>query len=133
MLRVQYHATCCTKYQIPDRIESKVRDKQGNPIQVQRPTNYAQKKQVVRGRAGIPTSIPKNIVSSDGQNIIETNIEVVDTGGDRMLQNRTKMLTEMQSRGIVGDYSNQCRPCRGTGTIKKNKCAECGGSGFIIL
>jgi len=76
-------------HQIPNQIQA--RDNYGNQVQVERPVNISKKVQVVKGRCGIPTVVPKNIISSDGQTIIETTINVVDTGGDKMLQNCYKI------------------------------------------
>lgn len=115
---------------IPREIE--VKDDQGNVVRATRPQNVAQKRQVVKGRAGIPVSIPKDIVSNNGSDIIETNIQVVNTGGDPALQRRFKSLNEMQERGALRDYVVSCRPCKGLGYLGRVKktCKYCEGTGI---
>lgn len=115
---------------IPKEIE--VKDDQGNVVRAARPQNVAQKRQVVKGRAGIPISIPKDVVSNNGSDIIETTIQVVNTGGDPALQRRFKSLNEMQERGALRDYVTSCRSCRGLGYLGRNKksCKYCEGTGI---
>lgn len=106
-----------------------IRDASGNIIEGTKPENVAQKRQVVRGRAGIPISLPKTITSRAGDSVIETTINVVNTGGDEALQRRFKNHRyEPQC-----DYANECRACRGTGVIgrKKEECTRCNGTGIL--
>lgn len=120
-----------SSHSLPARMES--RDRQGNVVFVDRPTNRSTKLQVVRGREGMPVTIPKTIVASAGKTLIETNINVIDSGGDRTVQNRFKALNLMNERGQNGNYLQQCSVCRGSGITGRNKqtCPKCSGSGFV--
>jgi hypothetical protein len=95
----------------------------------QKPEVYQKEIQTVRGRAGVPTAIPKSISGAAGK----TTIKIVDTGGDKTIQNRAKQLAAMREYGDENFYSHQCRPCQGRGFHDSNKsCRTCGGTGIII-
>jgi hypothetical protein len=95
----------------------------------QKPEVYQKEIQTVRGRAGVPTAIPKSISGAAGK----TTIKIVDTGGDKTIQNRAKQLAGMREYGDETFYSHQCRPCQGRGFHDSNKsCRTCGGTGIII-
>lgn len=94
--------------------------------------------QVVTGRGGSSVVIPKKIVSEAGV----TDINIVDTGGDKALQNRfkatTQMAAEARSAGeaqkaiLQGGYmAKDCPLCKGTGITKINNqtCKKCNGVG----
>ena len=109
-----------------------VRDHNGNIVEGAPPQNVAQKRQVVKGRAGIPISLPKSITarSPDGT-LVETDINVINTGGDQALQRRFKD----QRYQAQCDYANECRQCRGTGMVgrRKEECRRCSGTGVIPI
>lgn len=107
-----------------------IRDASGNIIEGTKPENVAQRRQVVKGRAGIPTSLPKTITSRSGDSVIETTINVVNTGGDEALQRRFKD----HRYQAQCDYANECRVCRGTGIVGRHKanCKRCNGTGLLI-
>lgn len=113
---------------IPDKVE--VKDANGTRI-VERPQNVAQKRQVVRGRAGVPVSVPKTITATSGKSTIETTINIVDTGGDKTIQDRLKMLNYLEENP---NYLRSCNYCRSTGMVGKHNdiCKKCSGTGFIF-
>ena len=84
--------------------------------------------QTVKGRAGVPTTIPRSLHGADGQ----TTITIVDTGGDKTIQARGKQLAQMRQHGDQSYYSRACPPCQGTGFHAKRQCKTCDGVGFII-
>lgn len=98
------------------------------PKVVKKPEVFAKRMQTVKGRAGVPTAIPRTLQGTDG----ETTITIVDTGGDRTIQNRGKQLNAMREGGEMADYSQVCRPCQGTGFHAKKPCRTCDGTGFLI-
>ena len=112
-------------HQMPDAVT--VRTWQGEKT-VERPETISKKLQTVKGRAGIPTTIPRNLQGTDG----ETTITIVDTGGDRTIQARGKDLARMREQGDETYYQQHCRPCQGTGFHAKKQCKTCGGVGFLI-
>lgn len=94
--------------------------------------------QVVTGRGGAAVVIPKKIVSEAGV----TEINIVDTGGDKALQNRFKATTqaaaearsagEAQKAILQGGYmAKECPLCKGVGITKINNqtCKKCNGVG----
>lgn len=94
----------------------------------------------IKGRAGLDVAVPVRRVGKTG----ETRVTVVDTGGDRALQERFKRLKESgdSSNGphdfIRGGYqvrTASCGLCRGIGKIANGKktCPKCGGSGIIDI
>lgn len=91
--------------------------------------------QTISGRAGTPTAIPKKIVSEAGT----TEINVVNTGGDKALQERFKALahgsqSNVKSPDFRSGYAiRECAVCRGTGTTKigNKTCPKCNGSGIM--
>jgi hypothetical protein len=86
--------------------------------------------QTVRGRAGVPTTITKSLQSADGK----TTIKIVNTGGDKALQERARQLGALREHGDASYYSTNCRPCQGRGFHgNENKpCRTCNGTGIII-
>jgi len=122
-----------SSHQIPNEIEAV--DRRGNKVVARRPEIIAKTNQVVRGREGIPTTIPASL-KDDIRG--ETTITVVDTGGDKTLQKRMEMLNHvamMKEQGLpanTSDYSQPCRPCRSTGTIRNKSCQSCSGTGFLF-
>lgn len=92
--------------------------------------------QTVSGRQGQPMNIPRKIKHNDGN----TQIAVVDTGGDRTIQNRFKALAEDSKNrdsshhfGKQGYDVQECTLCRGTGIarIGGGPCKKCKGMGFL--
>jgi hypothetical protein len=68
-----------------------------------------------------PTTIPKKIVDQSG----ETTINIIDTGGDKALQETFK-------QEHISTYLNDCSVCKGTGRVMNgNKCPRCNGIGMI--
>lgn len=114
-----------TKHHLPESVAIRTRE---GVKEVSKPEIYAKKMQTVRGREGIPTAIPLNLSGSDG----ETTIQIVNTGGNRTIQERTKQLNVMREMGNLADYSQVCKPCQGTGQHARKLCRNCGGAGFII-
>lgn len=112
-------------HQIPKQIT--INTKNGEQV-YDRPQRGVQKMQTVKGAAGLPTAIPKNIQGADG----ETTITIVDTGGDKTIQERGRQLAQMRQYGDGSSYSKPCRPCQGTGLHARRQCKACGGVGIII-
>ena len=104
----------------PHSIPAVVESKNGGSLE--KPTIFAKQMQTIKGREGVPVTIPRILTGSDG----ETVITIVNTGGDKMLRERTKMLDKLP------DYSESCRPCRGTGVVNRVNCIHCNGVGIII-
>lgn len=94
--------------------------------------------QTVPGRQGVPMRIPKRIKHNQGS----TNVTVVDTGGDRVIQSRFKEMAratmdEKNSSthiyGRDGYDTTECPLCGGTGENRVNggKCVKCNGIGLL--
>lgn len=101
----------------------------------QKPEQISKINQVVPGRLGIPTTIPKRIVGTDGQ----TDIKIVRTGGDNLIQRRMKALNQVrmqaEAEGMAqpNDVMRTCISCNGDGDVKGKVCIRCQGNGFIGL
>ena len=88
--------------------------------------------QVVEGRAGMPISIPKKVVSEAGT----TEIMIIK-GGEKKIQERMKAMTQANNkesldRAINSGYvTHECTLCKGTGITRINNqtCVKCGGAG----
>jgi len=95
-----------------------------------KPETFSKEVQTIRGRAGVPTTIPKSMHSSDGK----TTIKIVNTGGDRALQDRARQLGALREHGDGSFYSSGCRPCGGKGFhgLQNKPCRTCNGTGIII-
>jgi hypothetical protein len=104
----------------PHSIPAVVESKNGGSFE--KPTVFAKQMQTIKGREGVPITIPRVLTGSDG----ETVITIVNTGGDKMLTERTRRLDKLP------DYSESCRPCRGTGIVNRVNCIHCNGVGIII-
>ena len=85
---------------------------------------------------GLPIKLPKRIVSEAG----ETNIRVVQTGGDAAMQARLKNLKNQLDRDENAHSFNKdgyalrtCTLCQGKGktAINGQTCAKCNGAGEI--
>ena len=105
---------------------------------VQAPTITEHEEQVIMGRDGKPMVIPKKVVGEAGT----TDITIVNTGGDKALQQRLKMLEQSSQVSksaceralLAGGYSaKECPLCKGCGVTKINnqQCIKCGGTGTI--
>jgi hypothetical protein len=105
---------------IPDRIVAKVG---GKEVEVSKAIveSKVQTSQVVKGRGGIPVKLPRSETSMAGQ----TQISIIDTGGDKTIQDVAKVLS-------AGVKPMDCGYCRGTGFVKDKDCSKCGGSGVIL-
>jgi len=105
---------------IPSRVSAKVG---GKEVVVDKTIVEAQVQtsQVVKGRGGIPVRLPRSEVSRAGQ----TQISIVNTGGDKTIQDVAKVLS-------AGVKPMDCGYCRGTGFIKNQDCGKCGGTGVTI-
>lgn len=88
------------------------------------------KVQTVRGRGGQPMMIPKVIKHSAGGNTV---INVVDTGGDRTLQDRFRAVADPVHRYKDGYDVDNCNLCGGTGTspVTEKDCPKCAGTGIL--
>ena len=89
--------------------------------------------QTVPGRLWQPMQIQKKVKYSDGG---QTQINIVDAGGDAMIQSRFKALAADQSSysfGKSGYDTKECTACDGTGIAKigGNKCPKCRGIGLL--
>ena len=105
---------------------------------VQAPAVTEHEEQVIMGRDGKPMVVPKKVVGEAGT----TDIIFVDTGGDKALQARMKMIeaASTQSKNaceralMAGGYNaKECPLCKGCGITKINnqQCVKCGGTGTI--
>jgi hypothetical protein len=87
--------------------------------------------QTINGRSSVPITIPKKIVGEDGV----TQINIVDTGGDKALQQRFKEITNTteQISFSKGYKTHDCTFCNGTGISRINKqtCPKCNGKGMF--
>lgn len=92
--------------------------------------------QTVRGRGGQPMRIPKTIK----HNIGSTVINVVDTGGDKTIQDRFKEFAKhTKESGIEGHIYGRdgmdtadCTMCSGSGIARAGgQCKKCGGTGIL--
>lgn len=100
-----------------------------------RPENISKVNQTVPGRCGIPTTIPEKLISTGG----ETEIKIINTGGDNLIQRRMRALNEaaMRSEGsgmpsaMNADRMNACPSCDGVGKVKNKLCIRCRGIGFM--
>jgi hypothetical protein len=112
---------------------------QSKDIQQNKLTSKIKEVQTVRGRGGAPITIPKSIRHSFGG---ETNISIVDTGGDKTLQERFKTVAEQSKSGdkfhMYGrdGYSViECTLCKGTLKVKNKgetmTCPKCKGAGIL--
>ena len=102
----------------------------------QRPETITKINQTVPGRLGIPTVIPEKIIGADGS----TEIRVIKTGGDNLIQRRMKALNqarmEAEGSGMPAsaqphDRIHNCMSCNGSGDVKGKICIRCQGAGFI--
>ena len=92
---------------------------------------------LVRGRGGADIAIPVRRIGKTGV----TNIRVVETGGDRALQDRFKSMANSSKNGDVKHYGRegydvqfrQCMMCNGTGVSMKQQCPKCKGLGEIQI
>lgn len=89
--------------------------------------------QVVRGRGGQPMTIPKVIKHNIGGNTV---INIVDTGGDQTIQDRTRALAQEEkpySFASQGFDVQDCTMCKGSGmtTINNSECPKCKGTGIL--
>lgn len=112
-------------------LEARKRGNEINPASI--PKRLSVEPQTVKGRLGQDMTIAKTIRDTTG----ETTIEIVDTGGDRELQQRAKALDVKaggQSHFFSSGYRIKgCNMCGGTGTnkITKQKCPKCKGAGQL--
>ena len=114
-------------YSIPQQVTAK------DGTSVNRPTVISETQQIVRGPAGVPIPIPRNIQGTDG----ETTITI--TGGitDKIIQNRGKQLHVMRESNDGSFYNSDCRHCKGKGIIENRRgeqkqCKACGGAGIVV-
>lgn len=105
---------------------------------VQAPTITEHEEQVIMGRDGKPMVIPKKVVGEAGT----TDITIVNTGGDKALQERLKQAVQASTVSknaceralLAGGYNaRECPLCKGCGITKINnqQCVKCGGTGTI--
>lgn len=111
-------------HQLPDQI--KVNTNEGEKI-FKKPEIFAKEMQVVRGRAGVPTTIPKNIQGADGS----TTITIVNSGGMEAIKRRTDALKRMRMSGDDSYYSQTCVVCTGSGKGPRGNCHTCKGTGIL--
>jgi hypothetical protein len=103
-------------HSIPAIVESK------NGGKLEKPTVFAKQVQTVKGREGVPVTIPRVLTGSDGETVITVSHEV----DDKILRERTKVLDRLP------DYAEQCRPCAGTGVVNRVNCIHCNGHGIVF-
>jgi len=89
---------------------------------------------MAEGRGGQPIAIPQKRVDGTGT----TRINIINTGGDRALQDRFKnMSDEAGSKGSKDGYQgmSDCPICKGDCVVmnknEESTCPKCKGSGFI--
>jgi len=89
---------------------------------------------LVPSRAGMLVAVPVRRVGKAG----ETKVEVIDTGGDKTIQQYFRQLIEMSEAGklsfATGGYTirtKQCTLCKNGRTIDGRVCPKCGGTGII--
>jgi len=88
---------------------------------------------MAEGRGGQPIAIPQKRVDGTGT----TRINIINTGGDRALQDRFKNMSSDEAGGFKDGYQgmSDCPICRGDCVVmNKNEeatCPKCQGSGFI--
>jgi hypothetical protein len=100
------------------------------------PVITAKKDQKYVTESGREVVVPTMIYDDEGG---KTSIRIVNTGGDRALQNRFKGMAEGSKGGAGPDFRNQyavrdCTACGGTGVSRVDKskpCPKCGGDGFF--
>ncbi|MEM3000674.1 MAG: hypothetical protein QXP41_00580 [Candidatus Nitrosocaldus sp.] len=98
------------------------------------PKERVEEAQIVPGRGGVPISIPKKVVGDAGV----TDIMIVDTGGDRVIQNIFRDIARNSVNNYGPDFRSgyivrDCTLCSGTGIsrISKDACPKCKGAGTI--
>jgi len=101
-------------------LPSQASDKQGNVLD--RPVTFAKQMQTIKGRQGVPVTLPRRISGSHGETIITINQDV----DDKMLKERGRSLGQMADR-VAG-----CRPCRGAGVVNRKNCIHCNGKGITF-
>ncbi len=92
-------------------------------------------KQVVQASDGRPIHLPKTVRDNEGG---QTNIRVVNTGGDVALQRRFKQLGHSSTGDTPSPHFGKgytvrdCVACGGTGAarIGNGECPKCSGDGF---
>lgn len=101
-----------------------------------KPETITKINQTVPGRLGIPTVIPEKIIGADGS----TEIKIVKSGGDNLIQRRMKALNQarmgaegagMPASAQPHDRIHNCMSCNGSGDVKGRVCIRCQGAGFI--
>ena len=106
------------------------------PSSEKTPTITARKNQKYITESGREVLVPQVLYDDEGG---KTDIRIVNTGGDRALQNRFKGMAEGSKGGAGPDFRNQyavrdCTSCGGTGVSRVNRtkaCPKCGGDGFF--
>ena len=107
-----------------------------NSLSDQLPTGATEgkaKMTMAEGRGGQPIAIPQKRVDGTGT----TRINIVNTGGDRALQERFKNMASDDTGSFKDGYQgmSECPICRGDCVVmNKNEettCPKCQGSGFI--
>lgn len=102
------------------------------------PSSKVVESQTVRGRGGQPMTIARAIKHSSGGGTI---INVVDTGGDHVIQQRFRALASegMRDNKRIYNYGEKgydvanCTLCAGTGITASNgdSCPKCQGAGIL--
>ena len=100
------------------------------------PTVTARQSKTYKTESGREINVPSVIYDDEGG---KTDIKIVNTGGDRALQNRFKGMAEGSKGGGGPDFRNQysvrdCTACGGSGgsRVSKSKpCPKCGGDGIF--
>ena len=96
-----------------------------------RPASKVMEEQLVRGRGGQPMRIPRVIKHTIGGNTV---INVVDTGGDKLIQDRFRGLRDViYNYGEKGYDVQNCTLCGGSGVAAATggTCPKCQGVGFL--
>lgn len=105
---------------------SQIRTPDGQVIQ---PKREVKEEQVYKSGSR-SVRLPKKISGDDG----ETTIKIVNTGGDKIIQDRARMVRDMDINYRDIGQPRDCMSCGATGLarIGGGDCQKCGGSGMIL-
>jgi hypothetical protein len=137
--QIESHDSYDLNEMLKDTVTSNLDDNSPNPGRITPNQTVEETQNIQDTRTGSMMALPKKIESELGTTIIE----IVDTGGDRALQERTKE-TNAEMAGLMGEqlkgynqYKSSrtitCPLCRGVGLTRAGKktCPKCGGVGIL--
>jgi hypothetical protein len=118
-------------------IAAKKKGKGKETVEVEVPVTEDIEYQTVPGRGGRPMRIPKRIKHNQGS----TKVAIVNTGGDRTIQDRFREMADISKRtGMEGHIYGRdgydtvpCNMCDGSGIAKATgeECPKCKGVGQL--